>query len=58
MVVLSAGIRSLLWTKERTPNPGNPGMVGDIISERWARSSRRSGFSRNRQVLMKRASRP
>src|SRR6266702_966343 len=50
MVVLSAGIRSLLWTAKgadlsrpaEAPDPGrgHPGMVGDIISERWARSSR------------------
>jgi hypothetical protein len=50
MVVLSAGIRSLLWTAKgadlsrpaEAPHPGrdHPGMVGDIISERWARSSR------------------
>ena len=50
MVVLSAGIRSLLRKAEgadlsrpaEAPDPGrdHPGMVGDIISERWARSSR------------------
>src|SRR5260370_11720574 len=51
MIVLSAGIRSLLWNSQRsgpesasrgTCHPGrdHPGMVGDIISERWARSSR------------------
>src|SRR4051812_7488284 len=50
MGVLSAGIRSLLRKTEgadlsrpaEAPDPGrdHPGMVGDIISERWARSSR------------------
>ena len=53
MVVLSAGIRSLprktkgadlSWPAE-TPDPGrdHPGLVGEIISERWARSSRNGG---------------
>jgi hypothetical protein len=48
---LSAGIRSLLWNSQRrgpesagrgTCHPGrdHPGMVGDIISERWAELSR------------------
>ena len=47
MIVLSAGIRSLLWNSQRrgpestsrgTCHPGrdHPGMVGDIISEWWA----------------------
>ena len=47
MIVLSAGIRPLLWNSQRrgsesasrgTCHPGrdHPGMVGDIISERWA----------------------
>jgi hypothetical protein len=51
MIVLSAGIRSLLWNSQRrgpeavsrgTCHPGrdHPGMVGDIISERWAELSR------------------
>src|SRR6266705_842668 len=54
MVILSAGIGSLLWTSQRkgpesasrgTQHPGrdNPGMVGDIISERWAELSRNGG---------------
>jgi len=54
MIVLSAGIRSLLWNSQRsgpesasrgTRHPGrdHPGMVGGIISERWARSSRNGG---------------
>src|SRR3954453_13847866 len=59
MGVLSAGIRSLLRKTEgadlsrpaEAPDPGrdHPGMVGDIISERWARSSRNrwAGSSRN-----------
>src|SRR5439155_25300924 len=51
MIVLSAGIRSLLWNSQRggsesasrgTWHPGrdHTGMVGDIISERWAELSR------------------
>jgi hypothetical protein len=54
MVVLSAGIRSLLWNSQRsgpesasrgTRHPGRDhlGMVGDIISEWRARSSRNGG---------------
>src|SRR5207248_279496 len=53
MVVLSAGIRSLLWIAKgadlsrlaEAPHPGrhHPGRVGDIISERRARSSRNDG---------------
>src|SRR5260370_31988605 len=51
MIVLSAGIRSLLWNSQRSgpesasrgtcyPGRDHPGMVGDIISERWAELSR------------------
>jgi hypothetical protein len=51
MIVLSAGIRSLLWKSQRrgpesagrgTCHPGRDhrGMVGGIISERWAELSR------------------
>src|SRR6478672_8717444 len=51
MIVLSAGIRSLLWNSQRRgpesasrgtchPERDHPGMVGDIISERWAELSR------------------
>src|SRR5262249_25924770 len=54
MVVLSAGIRSLPWNSQRSgpesasrgtraTGRDHPGMVGDIISERWARSSRNGG---------------
>src|SRR5262249_20511596 len=53
MVILSAGIRSLLGKPRSGPESGqqrhlspgrnHPGMVGDIISVRWAELSRNGG---------------